>query len=269
MNIISQLNHPSIMKFIGFNSLNFKYKRKPTIITEYVSNGSLDKVIELERVGFGITDWNDTKKLINIFGIAKGMSHLHSLNILHRDLKPGNILLNDYSFPKISDFGLSKPMLKENSQNNSGYKGTWAYTAPEVFEGKYSKAGDVYAFSLIVYEIMTNEIIFKDMNQFQVMIQFRYPIYECYRKLIADCWNEKPDKRPSFDEIVHRLKNDSSFLTENIDENEFLNNISLLEDDELPNKSFHSVSFDNEIDKYSKNKFFINCESFLHTTQFF
>lgn len=210
VNIISELNHPSIMKFIGFNLLNFKYKRKPTIITEFLKNGSLDDIIELERMNTGIFDWNDTKKLINIFGISSGLAYLHSLNIIHRDLKPANILLDDYLFPKISDFGLSKQINLENQQN-SGFKGTYAYTAPEVFEGKYSKAGDVYAFALIVYEIITNEIIYNKLNQYQIMIQvrkglrptFKYTIPYCYKKLITDCWNEDPSKRPTFDEIVY------------------------------------------------------------------
>ena len=151
ININSELNHPSILKFIGFNSNNFKSKPKPTIITELASNGSLDKIIKLERISCGNPNWNDTKKLITIYGIASGMSYLNKHDILHRDLKPANILLDDYLFPKISDFGLSKKLYIGKEATFSGFKRTCAYSAPEVFGGKYSKEGDVYSFSIIVY----------------------------------------------------------------------------------------------------------------------
>lgn len=107
VNIISQLNHPSFFKFIGYSPVDFKNKSRPVIVTELTTNGTLKHILEAERKGQIIPSWDDTKKLINIYGIASGMSYLHSNNILHRDLKPENIYLNDYLFPKIGDFGLS------------------------------------------------------------------------------------------------------------------------------------------------------------------
>ena len=135
VNIISKLNHPSIVKFIGYSPVDFKNKKKPVIITEFLSNGSLGDIINLEKKSLCKEEWNDTKKIINIYGIASAMSFLHSNNIIHRDLKPDNILLDDYLFPKLTDFGLSKiKHINEESitlQSTQSIKGTPLYIAPE------------------------------------------------------------------------------------------------------------------------------------------
>ena len=61
IDIISMMNHISVLKLIGYSSNNFKGIPKPVIITEYSSNGSLDEIIELERNGLFHPDWDDTK----------------------------------------------------------------------------------------------------------------------------------------------------------------------------------------------------------------
>lgn len=78
------------------------------------------------------------------------MSYLHENDIIHRDLKLDNILFDDYLFPKISDFGLSKVMNRNNSnvlQSSKDIKGTIVYLAPEILvdesDPQYSKASDV------------------------------------------------------------------------------------------------------------------------------
>ena len=99
--ILSKLNHPQIMKFYGYSPIDFFNKYHPVIVTEYLSNDNLENILSKERNGHIIPIIDDTYRLIILYGIAKGMNHLHSLNILHRDLKPLNILLDDFIFPKI------------------------------------------------------------------------------------------------------------------------------------------------------------------------
>ena len=237
IHIISTLNHPTILKFIGYNSNDFDFNPNPTIVTELASNNTLENMITLERYICGSSDWNDTMKLINIYGIAAGMEYLHSQRILHRDLKTSNILLDDHLFPKIADFGFSKK-INNQIKSDSCYKGTVAYTAPEVFKSEYSEAGDVYSFAIIVYEIMTNEEIYKGMNIFKLMnhvlngfrLEFTFKIPDSYQKLIEACWMQEPEKRPTFKEIVQQLKTDTGFITENVDEEEFLLYIDQIED---------------------------------------
>lgn len=252
ISIISQLNHPSILQFIGFNPYNFKNKPKPVILTEYAPNNSLDAIIKAERIGCGNHEWNDTKKLINIYGIASGMAYLHKKNILHRDLKPANVLLDEYLCPKIADFGLSKIMYeqddvetKRKKPKTSGFKGTYAYCSPEIMRNQiYTKAGDVYAFGMTVYEILTAENLFEGCNVYQVIlnaikevdIEYKYPIPYCYRKLIEKCLSTEPKLRPSFEQIVENLETSKSFITQNIDENEYLNYIAYIKNIEFDHK---------------------------------
>lgn len=75
VSIISKLNHPSIIKFIAYSPTNFSNVTKPVIITEFASGGSLDDIIKTERKSITIDGWDDTKKLINIFGIASSMEY--------------------------------------------------------------------------------------------------------------------------------------------------------------------------------------------------
>lgn len=87
-NIISQPNHPNILRYIEYSPHNFKRKPKPIIITELTPNSSLNQILKMERDCINIF----TKKLINIYGIAAGIAFLYKQNIIHRYLKPANIL---------------------------------------------------------------------------------------------------------------------------------------------------------------------------------
>ncbi|KAK8840242.1 hypothetical protein M9Y10_031187 [Tritrichomonas musculus] len=247
VNIMSELNYPPFLKFYGFNQNNFKNKPKPTIIIEFASNGSLFQLFETERNERKIDEWTDTKKLINIFGIASGMSYLHARNILHRDLKPGNILLDNYLFPKISDFGLSKQVDESTTLETTKIPETPEYLAPELIKDNlFTKKADVYAFAIIVYEIMTGEKPFENLsNSLEIVNEitknhgrpkFTKQIPDCYRKLIEKCWSEDPSERPIFKEITNQLKTDPNFITKNVNKEEYFNYVNFVES--------YSVAFD-------------------------
>ncbi|KAK8898384.1 hypothetical protein M9Y10_000669 [Tritrichomonas musculus] len=95
---------------------------------------------------------NSTQKIIIIYGIAAGMSYLHSHNILHRDIMPNNIYLNDSLFPKISRFNIAKDIKNDLIDPNDTIKEKPACIAPGIYLKKgYSKSSDAYSFSLIVW----------------------------------------------------------------------------------------------------------------------
>ena len=243
VNLMSFSNHPSIIKYVGYYPTDFEGDPHPTIITELALNGSLREIIDLESKGFSPKEWDFTKKLINIYGISSGMSFLHKHNVIHRDLKPENILLDEYLQPKISDFGLSKitTFLSEtmNFQSQKGTKGTPAYMAPEVMsDEKYSESSDVYAFGLIVYEILTSEKLFKNFNLLSLMRKVQEDGYrptlsddipDSYQDLIERCWSQKAEDRPSFAQIVSDLTSNPEFITELVDENEYYDYVDFIE----------------------------------------
>lgn len=240
VNIISKLNHPSVLKFIFYSPINFKKKPKPVIITEFATNSSLSDLIEKEKISPS-GQFTDTLKLILIYGISTAMSYLHSHDILHRDLKPENILLDDYFFPKVGDFGLSKVNNFQSSQtqtSKSVIKGTVEYIAPEIWtDYKYSKSSDVYAFGMVVYEIITNKSIFENIK-YNIMISYEVcngnrpeidsNVPVSYRSLIEKCWAQDPKNRPTFDEILNELVNDPGYLTESVNKKEFFNYVNYI-----------------------------------------
>lgn len=214
-NTISKMRHPSLVRLIGYSLTDFDKQNKPVFITEYSANGQLSKLTELNRQRKDIQGWDDTKKLINIYSIASGMSYLHSNNIYHQNLNSENIQMDDFLLPKITNLDISKS--SEDEQN--------------------TKADDVYSFSNIVYEILTSEKpILNEIPDF---------IPQAYRELIERCRSPHPNERPTFDQIVSQLRSDPGFITENVDKNDYYNFIDFLEnyqDDSNIGKLFKSNS---------------------------
>ena len=265
VNILSTIKHPSVVVFIGFSSVDFNNEKNPVIITEILPNGSLYDVLSLERKGLSNFNWNMTRKLINIYGIASAMSFLHANKIIHRDLKPANILMDEFLCPKIADFGLSKKMHTNESSKIIGStldcKGTPLYMAPEIWSNaEYSTACDVYAFGIILYEILSTEEPFKELSMYDVRSQtlkgirpkIDSSIPPSYTDLIQCCWAQNPADRPSFDEIVESLRSTekNGFITELVEENDFWDYVDFIDNFK---KIYDTKKRIIKIDQYIKN----------------
>ncbi|KAK8834976.1 hypothetical protein M9Y10_018679 [Tritrichomonas musculus] len=252
INILSKFDSPLILKLIGYNQKNFENDQFPTIITDFCINDSLDKIIELQKLGLSPPKWNDTQILINVYGIAAGMAYIHSKNILHRDIKPGNVFMDEFLFPKIGDFGLSIKLSDDSSFEAYNIVGTPSFISPEIYtSSKYTKAGDVYAYGILLYQLITLQTPFEGYSFYKIICDvpkgirpsFKFEIPTCYKNLIERCWDNDPDKRPSFEDIVDLLENNSEFITELIDTEEFFNYIDYVKDAQT-NNSFQPVTID-------------------------
>jgi serine/threonine protein kinase len=154
---ISRTSHVNIVALLGFC-----YERtKSALIYKFMPYGSLDKFIYDK--GPPITNHHlDNNTMFQIaVGIARGLEYLHrgcNTRILHFDIKPHNILLDEDLRPKISDFGLAKLCkTKESIVSMTGMRGTAGYIAPEVFSryfGGVSHKSNVYSYGMLVLEMV-------------------------------------------------------------------------------------------------------------------
>lgn len=144
---------------------------------------------------------------------AKGLEYLHQLNLIHRDLKSVNLLIDSQFNVKVGDFGLSR-MIAPKNKNMTANIGTVSWIAPEVFEKQpYDAKADVYSFGIVLWELFTKKVPFENIDTFDIpiaVIKGERPVIpkECpkeYSKLIQLCWNKKPNKRPTFSKIYKTL----------------------------------------------------------------
>ncbi|XP_021888283.1 LOW QUALITY PROTEIN: LEAF RUST 10 DISEASE-RESISTANCE LOCUS RECEPTOR-LIKE PROTEIN KINASE-like 2.1 [Carica papaya] len=160
INVVASVSRTSRVNIVTL--VGFCYERtKRVLIYEFVPNGSLDKFIyDKETLRTNCNLEMPTLYRIAI-GIARGLEYLHrgcNTRIVHFDIKPHNILLDEDFCPKISDFGLSKLCLKKESLiSMTGARGNAGYIAPEVFcrsIGGVSHKSDVYSYGMMILEMV-------------------------------------------------------------------------------------------------------------------
>lgn len=137
----------------------------PFVVMEYVTGPSLRDLMVAEPQGF-----TPAKAAFFIEGIAKGLSYLHDRGIVHRDLKPGNIFYDD-GYVKIGDYGLSKHMSVSQHSGQTVSVGTVHYMAPEIGSGSYTKAIDIYALGVILYEMLTGRLPFAGSSMAEILMR--------------------------------------------------------------------------------------------------
>ncbi|CAN4103993.1 unnamed protein product [Withania somnifera] len=148
--IVSQLNSPFLVKCFGFDVTYEKNKEIYNMFMEYVQGGTLSDMIKKQG---GSLD----ESLIKSYAqqILQGLDYLHSVGIVHCDIKGQNILLGHDGNIKIADLGCGK-LLGDEKNTNSGFFGTPAFMAPEVARGEEQQfAADIWGFGCTVIEMAT------------------------------------------------------------------------------------------------------------------
>uniref|UniRef100_A0A8R7TQI7 Protein kinase domain-containing protein n=1 Tax=Triticum urartu TaxID=4572 RepID=A0A8R7TQI7_TRIUA len=148
---IGSIHHVNVVRLVGFCS----EEMRRALVYEYVPHGSLDKYIFSAEKTFS---WDKLNEIA--LGIARGINYLHQgceMQILHFDIKPHNILLDNNFVPKVADFGLAKLYPRDNSfVPSNALRGTVGYIAPEMISrsfGVISSKSDVYSFGMLLLEM--------------------------------------------------------------------------------------------------------------------
>lgn len=216
--LLTQIRHPSTLLYMGVCM-----EPKLCIVTELYLGGSVYEYLH----GPNPHRFGPEQALEMISSVARGMLYLHSMHILHRDLKTRNILVDrNVTHCVICDFGLSRLEGVPSSRNASDARGqsgrnvagvgTPTTMAPEIIENKtYTQAADVYSFGVVMYEMYTGRIPYSGLSPIQMFFMVtegerpEFFAEDCMPpalcKLIESCWAQKPESRPDFDTVLNVL----------------------------------------------------------------
>ncbi|XP_074360796.1 rust resistance kinase Lr10-like, partial [Apium graveolens] len=234
-----RIHHVSVVQLTGFCFEG----RKRALIYEFMPNGSLEKYIlrreEKEEKETLFLSWEKMFKIS--CKVASGIDYLHrgcDMQILHFDIKPHNILLDENFNPEISDFGLAKLYATDDSTVIlTAARGTMGYMAPEMFYkniGGVSYKADVYSFGMLMMEMTSQrrslnplvDHISHSHSPISVYNELRKgneiemeDVAEDERKLVKKmiivafwCIQLKPSERPPMSKVIEMLEGDAELL---------------------------------------------------------
>jgi len=205
--ILGKLRHPNIILFLGCLTNDGS---NMCIITEFMEGGNLHDVIHEKRIRF---DFKTTLGLMK--QTAFGLNYLHLSNIVHRDLKLANLLVDKYYNVKLCDFGLS--CAKPSNADITEAVGSPLWRAPEVLLKKpYNQSADIYSFVLCCWELLSLEQPYLDIEEFdqlvnEVAVQGKRPKIPNFTpsdlgQLFRLGWEGDPKKRPNCAQVIAVLE---------------------------------------------------------------
>lgn len=232
---IDRIYHVNVVQLIGFCSEG----SRSALVYEFMPNGSLDKYIFSDDERSVSIGWEKIYEIA--LGVAHGIEYLHrgcDMRILHFDIKPHNILLDNSFNPKISDFGLAKLFSKDHSiVSISNARGTAGYIAPELFStnfGGVSYKSDVYSYGMLLLEMAGRRKNYYPLVERASQIYFPTWVYDeltlgkgleigtategeedIAKKLVIIglwCIQMKPGDRPSMSRVVEMLEQNNEEL---------------------------------------------------------
>ncbi|KAI4364799.1 hypothetical protein MLD38_020845 [Melastoma candidum] len=229
---LSVVDHPNLVKLLGYCSLEIKKGPQLLLVYEYLPNRSLDD--HLFSRALPTLPWKTRLEII--LGAAEGLAYLHEgmeITVIYRDFKSSNVLLDKNFQAKLSDFGLAREgPVDDRSHVTTMVVGTYGYAAPEYVEtGHLTVQSDVWTFGVVLYELLTgrravesrrppNEQKLLDWvkdypstgNKFSTIIDPRLRNHYSYSAakrvgmLAESCLRKNAKDRPSMRQVTTELK---------------------------------------------------------------
>jgi len=205
----AKLSHPNIVQVYDAGEGSFEDRETSYIVMEYVSGGDLKDLID-ER---GALSGGD---LARLSGVAAGLVHAHERGVIHRDIKPHNILITESGDVKVTDFGVARALDATYATRTGSYLGTALYSSPEQLRGdEVTPKSDVYSLGVTLYHAATGQTPFTG-SPIEVASQHvsRDPtpprrlndaVSAPLEALILDCLQKDPEARPAADEVRRGL----------------------------------------------------------------
>ncbi|KAM1341146.1 hypothetical protein TB2_005531 [Malus domestica] len=195
---IGRTNHKNLVQLLGFCNEG----QHRILVYEFMSNGSLASFL----FGESRPSWYQRRKIA--LGTARGILYLHeecSIQILHCDIKPQNILLDDSFNARIADFGVAKLLKIEQTRTTTRFRGTRGYVAPEWFKSlPVTLKADVYSFGILLLEIVccrkNYEAKMEDEDQ-MILADWAYHCYE-QNKLHRLFRNDDDEAKDDIEEMM-------------------------------------------------------------------
>jgi len=211
--LLVAIRHPNIVAVYGCTV----HPPRVGIVMEYCANGDLMDYLSTH------TDVWMTQRLVFVVDLASALCHVHSLSVLHRDVKPQNVLLSAECDVKLADFGLGRCVEGIGTPKTTCI-GTSGYMAPEIASGSenYGAAADVFSFGVTTYAVLTGN--FYPYGETSMRVDYRVaqdPLFRPdldvsillhvdahVRELMQACWAHDPAERPEMEEVLRVLSQD-------------------------------------------------------------
>lgn len=206
----AKLSHPFVVRVYDAGESEFEGHETSYIVMEYVTGGDLKDLVDEQGALPGA-------RLAAIGeSVAAGLAHAHERGIVHRDIKPHNILMDEKGRPRLTDFGIARALDSSQATRTGSYLGTALYSSPEQLKGeKVTPKSDVYSFGVTLYEAATGAVPFAG-STIEVATQHvnKEPAPPVQRgadldaeleALILACLAKDPNDRPSAEALQTKL----------------------------------------------------------------
>ncbi|XP_067948962.1 serine/threonine-protein kinase mos-like [Watersipora subatra] len=228
----TMMNKNTIMKSLQSERLAVGLSHRNVVATYHINDQTDPAYIIMEYVGSQtlqhiIDDTSIRQERVKYYGhdVASALEYIHSLNLVHLDVKPSNVLITCYNLAKLGDFGCSQKLHWDDvgdsisPTNRSDITGTVAYRAPELLKGSPPAcSADIYAFGILLWQMLSlkHPYLGRDNHMviFAVVAHGLRPSLSCIESadddlvtLCQQCWSANALSRPSASNIIKVLEN--------------------------------------------------------------